>query len=191
MLNLDSYQLLGAAPELRSKFIDWMVFHVEPSFFKNWQDYAKILRQRNAVLKGFGQKEHLGYWTEKLSETGEILHALREKTLAQWKNATFSMLAGSPGVDKLELGYEAGWNTEYPLIDHLHDHIQHALELGYTSSGPHRADLKIMLGQQLARHVLSTGQQKRFVSMLQLAQSRWVSEQNHTQPIILVDDLPS
>lgn len=191
MLNFDSYQLLGSAPELRRRFIDWMVFHVEPSFFKIWQDYHKILKQRNAVLKGYGGRDQLGYWTEKLAELGENLHDFREKTLNEWEKTSIETLNKSPGIENLGFEYDCGWDSSESFKEQLNQRFQQDLELGYTSIGPHRADLKITVNNNLARHVLSTGQQKTFVSLLQLTQCSWVSRETSKKPIVLVDDLPS
>jgi DNA replication and repair protein RecF len=191
LLNLDGYQLLGAAPEFRRKFIDWMMFHVEQSFFKLWQDFHQVLRQRNAVLKGFAERGQLGYWTEKLGELGQSLHQMRARVLKDWENSSLSILSEAPGVNQLSFSYEPGWDESQSYPEYLHASIQQDMDYGYTSSGPHRSDFKISLGDILARNVLSTGQQKTFVSMLQLAQCQWVAEKTLKIPILLIDDLPS
>lgn len=191
LLNLDGYQLLEAAPEFRRKFIDWMMFHVEQSFFKLWQDFHQVLRQRNAVLKGFGERSQLGYWTERLGDLGQKLHDLRLKILTDWEQASLSSLSEAPGVSSLSFAYEGGWNTEVPYANYLQETLHQDIEYGYTAGGPQRSDFQIRLGETLAKHVLSTGQQKTFVSMLQLAQCQWVSEQTGKVPILIVDDLPS
>jgi DNA replication and repair protein RecF len=191
LLNLEGYQLLAADPESRRKFIDWMMFHVEHSFFKLWQDFHRVLRQRNAVLKGFGDRSQLPYWTEKLGEHGQALHELRVKVLKAWEAASLSILSEAPGVDKLSFEYEPGWEHSGSYLDLLHATIDTDIDRGYTTAGPQRSDFKIHLGEALARNVLSTGQQKTFVSMLQLAQCQWVAEQTQKTPILLVDDLPS
>jgi len=191
LLNLEGYQLLAADPESRRKFIDWMMFHVEHSFFKLWQDFNRVLRQRNAVLKGFGERSQLPYWTEKLGEYGQALHELRSKVLKEWEAASLSILSEAPGVHKLSFEYEPGWDLTGSYLDLLNASLDTDIDRGYTSAGPQRSDFKIHLGDMLARNVLSTGQQKTFVSMLQLAQCQWVAEQTQKVPILLVDDLPS
>lgn len=191
LLNLDGYQLLGAAPEARRRFIDWMMFHVEHSFFKIWQDFHKVLRQRNALLKGFGERGQLPYWTEKLGELGQKLHELRKRTIEKWWNESITELAESPGVKDLGVEYEQGWSFEGSYTEYLYITVSQDSELGYTSGGPHRSDLRITCDGNLARHILSTGQQKTFVSTLQLSQCQWVAKQTQKVPILLVDDLPS
>lgn len=191
LLNLDGYQLLGAAPESRRKFIDWMMFHVEHSFFKLWQDFHQVLRQRNAVLKGFGERGQLSYWTERLGVLGQSLHEMRLRVLKDWETSSLGILSEAPGVSQLSFSYEAGWDETVAYSECLYASLQQDTDYGYTSVGPHRSDFKISLGDSLARNVLSTGQQKTFVSMLQLAQCQWVAEQTQKVPVLLVDDLPS
>jgi DNA replication and repair protein RecF len=191
LLNLEGYQLLGAAPESRRKFVDWMMFHVEQSFFKLWQDFHRVLRQRNALLKGFGERGQLPYWTQQLGLLGQQIHEMRKRVLADWEQASLAILNEAPGVKDLSFTYEAGWECEGGYAELLQATLEHDFECGYTAAGPHRSDFKIHLGDSLARNVLSTGQQKTFVSMLQLAQCQWVAEQTQKVPILLVDDLPS
>lgn len=192
LLNLEGYQLLAAEPESRRKFIDWMMFHVEHSFFKLWQDFHRVLRQRNAVLKGLGERSQLSYWTEKLAEYGQALHEMRARVLREWELDSLATLTESPGIFDLQFDYEAGWNLEedsYAAV--LQSRLGQDLDSGYTTAGPHRSDFKIRVGDSLARNVLSTGQQKTFVSMLLLAQCQWVAKMAGKTPILLVDDLPS
>lgn len=191
LLNLDGYQLLAAPPEARRKFLDWMMFHVEHSFFGLWQDFQKVLRQRNALLKGYGERGQLPYWTERLGELGQTLHELRETTLTKWVAGSIEALREAPGVTDLRIDYDPGWSFDGTYTHYLYATTHQDLAYGYTAGGPHRSDVKIMLGENPARHVLSTGQQKTFVSSLQLAQCEWVSEQTQKVPILLVDDLPS
>lgn len=191
LFNLEAYQLLDAAPESRRKFLDWMMFHVEHSFFGIWQDYHRVLKQRNAVLKGYADRRQLGFWTEKLGELGQALHDLRVKVMNDWVRYSHPILAEAPGVAKLTMDYEPGWNHEQGYSKQLEESIEQDFDYGYTSSGPHRSDIKISLGNSLARSILSTGQMKTFVSMLQLTQCRWVSEVTNKVPILLIDDLPS
>ena len=63
--------------------------------------------------------------------------------------------------------------------------------LGYTQSGPHRAELRIRCGKLQAVEVLSRGQQKTVVAALKIAQGYLFQHESGRQPIYLVDDLAS
>ena len=63
--------------------------------------------------------------------------------------------------------------------------------LGYTQSGPHRAELRIKCDKQPAAEILSRGQQKTVVSALKIAQGSLFQQESGRQTIYLVDDLAS
>ena len=41
------HRLIEGGPQERRRFVDWGVFHVEPSFVDHWRRYQRALRQRN------------------------------------------------------------------------------------------------------------------------------------------------
>src|SRR5580700_1565620 len=45
------HRLVEEGPLHRRRWLDWAVFHVEPSFVLHWQSYSRTLRQRNAAIK--------------------------------------------------------------------------------------------------------------------------------------------
>lgn len=192
LLNLHGYLLLGDAPEQRRRFIDWMMFHVEHSFMQVWQIYQRTLKQRNAALKMRSPESELMHWTSLLADAGQKLHDLRFAALTQWIAFAKRQCADLPGVYDMEMQYKPGWSAEGgQLAEALFAGLGRDKALGYTHAGPHRADLSITLGGFDAAHILSTGQQKTFVGMLQISQSQWMMEQSQSRPILLIDDLPS
>src|SRR5689334_24162538 len=45
------HKLVDQGPERRRRWLDWLVFHVEPGFAVQWSRYSRALKQRNAALK--------------------------------------------------------------------------------------------------------------------------------------------
>ncbi len=45
------HKLVDQGPERRRRWLDWLVFHVEPSFGLHWARYNRALKQRNAALR--------------------------------------------------------------------------------------------------------------------------------------------
>ena len=60
---------------------------------------------------------------------------------------------------------------------------------GFSTVGPHRADIKIKIGGFPAIDVLSRGQQKTLVAMMQVAQGTGVYRATGQKPVFLVDDI--
>ena len=45
------HKLVDQGPERRRRWLDWLVFHVEPTFGLHWARYNRALKQRNAALR--------------------------------------------------------------------------------------------------------------------------------------------
>ena len=192
VLNIHGYQLLADPPEERRRWLDWMMFHVEPSFYGLWREYHRVLKQRNAALRySSGTRADLPQWTAILAAVGAKLHEARDTVMRLCFPDFRLALEGLPGVSELSLAYHPGWDDTASLEETLFASHERDMSLGYTHAGPHRADLKIKINEKAASQVLSTGQQKTFVTGLQLAQVRWMIERTGKRPILLIDDLPS
>src|SRR5262245_24316897 len=76
------HKLLEEGPGRRRRFLDWGVFHVEPTFLPTWRRYHQALRQRNAALKLDAGDDDLAAWERELATSGEALVAQREAFLA-------------------------------------------------------------------------------------------------------------
>src|SRR3954470_1261896 len=45
------HKLVDQGAERRRRWLDWFVFHVEPTFAAHWSRYNRALKQRNAALR--------------------------------------------------------------------------------------------------------------------------------------------
>lgn len=190
LLCVDNYQLLRDEPNERRALLDWGVFHVEHSFYPAWQQYQRLLKQRNAMLKAGAFGESLNIWTVQLAEVGEIIHEARGRFIEAWIPYLvdfFNKLL--PGV-LLSVEYRCGW-AGGSFLRALDDHLQHDKRIGFTQTGPHRADLVVQLDSSLAKHRLSLGQQKLLVAGLHLSQAKLLMECAKKETIFLLDDLPA
>lgn len=185
----DSFQLLTAGPEGRRQFLDWGVFHVEPSFFAAWVSYTRALRQRNILLrdKRFDISE-LGAWNEELVRWGELLTLYRKQYIQDFIPKLEAMLDILLPLSRFEMGYEQGW-PQMSLKEALESGLAGDLKMGYTRMGPQRADLIFKIYESLAGQILSRGQQKLFVCALILAQGALILEKIKKPCIYLIDDL--
>jgi DNA replication and repair protein RecF len=190
LINSDGYLLLEAGPAYRRKYLDWGVFHVEQSFISHWRKMKHILQQRNALLKA-RTVEQIQLWNEKFTEVGFLLHTMREKYITELHSIFTDLIAQLLPDLAVDIIYEAGWNVNYKLTEILDRNLNRDLIFGYTSNGPHRADLKFTVDGKSAFEVLSRGQQKMLIFALLLAQGLLLHEQTKKQCLYLIDDLPS
>tara|TARA_R110002110_G_scaffold65206_5_gene180073 strand:+ start:13425 stop:14534 length:1110 start_codon:yes stop_codon:yes gene_type:complete len=187
----DSFNLLSAGPEVRRKFIDLGVFHVEHQFVDISMRYKKLLKHRNAALKQPNAASLLPPWDNQIISVAEELHNKRYSYL-QGFIPVFQEVADIllPEIS-IHHQYYSGWKKGQSFYDALHGAKERDLKFKVTTVGPHRADIKLTSLGFSAHQVLSRGQQKLLVCALILAQSLYLFKQKRTKSVFIIDDLAS
>lgn len=189
LMEPNSHLLVSGPPEVRRKYLDWGMFHVEPSFLGDWRGYSRALKQRNAALRR-GAVDLLDSLDAVVAEQGERLTALRRRHVdALGDHINRMMTAIGQRFGPVDLRYHDGW-TRATYLESLQEGRQRDLDRGLTSAGPHRADLTLSTGGQAARVRLSRGEQKALAAALLLTQAE-ILAQSGTRPLLLLDDLVS
>jgi DNA replication and repair protein RecF len=183
-----SHRLLEEGPAWRRRYLDWGLFHVEPSFFPAWRRYQRALRQRNQVLRQGGSRDLVRAWDPDLAEAGELMHSLRAALVEKLLVPLGRMVRQLLDTDAWQLELSRGWSSEESLAETLVSGYSRDLSQGQTMHGPHRAELKLRLHDHAARNRVSRGQQKLLVCALALAQTSLVSEAAGVSPVLLLDD---
>lgn len=185
----DSYKLITGSPSYRRQYLDWGVFHVEHGFFKSWQRFKKALLQRNAALKSKQQLDICQLWNSEICLTANYIDKLRQqyiKKLAPYLQAlNHQFFLG----DIVEIEYKRGWHDDTELSELLTDNLYKERLKGYTSYGPHRAEISIKVNGQSAQTCISRGQQKTLVALMRLAQAQQFTESTGKSCVLLYDDL--
>lgn len=193
VINADSFGLLTGSPSARRQYLDWGLFHVEQSFFTQWQRFQRCIKQRNKLLRrGKLSNNELSVWTRDLAVAGTAINEQRKgyfKELAPRFRTIMEDLA--PSLTKLELHYRQGWDKQLSYADALVQGTAADIEHGYTHTGPQRADIRVTVAGHGAAETLSRGQQKLVVCGLKLAQGHMMSELGRGTCTYLIDDLPS
>ena len=188
-----SHDLIGGGAEHRRRYLDWGLFHVEPTFLPQWRRYARALKQRNALLKAGPGAKALDPWDRELAEAGEALTRLRQTYLERLE----PFVTAEAGVFLPELGpaaleFRAGWKrAELSLADALLLGRERDLALGHTGVGPHRADWQVGFARLPGREALSRGQEKLAALACILGQARGVAADSGGWPLVCLDDLAS
>ena len=89
----------------------------------------------------------------------------------------------------VEIKYQRGWNAETSFTDTLSSFFEKDCMKGFTSFGPHRADLEIWHQGVQVQNSFSRGQQKLLVCAMRLAQINHLKIVKNQQSVLLVDDL--
>lgn len=151
LLCANSFQILEAGSVHRRQLLDWGCFFLNPVFAKTWRRYTSILKQRNALLRASSPttSQHRGLWEawdRAFLEAAQAVEVLRQAYWAIFEplfSETISQFL--PGLP-WQLVYVPGWPGEEGLGSALQGRFGRDCVLGYTSVGPHRADVDIYVG---------------------------------------------
>ena len=194
LIDTDSSALLTGPPQLRRRFLDWGVFHMEPAYLEHWRTLHQSLRHRNHLLRrgtiSASSASELDAWSKPLVVAAEQVDRLRRRHFEAFV-PVFQKLAAELGpAAHVVLEYRRGWPPDQELPALLERHLERDRRLGYTSDGPHRADLLMSFHGQGAASVLSRGEQKLVACALRLAQGAWFQQATQRYCVFLADDLP-
>lgn len=188
IINPDVHILLEQGPKYRRQFIDWGVFHVEHQFLSAWQQYYRVLKQRNAALRRKLAHKDIAIWDNQLIQHAKSVTLLRESYLSSLLPVFNEYLDKLLGI-KVEMIYQRGWNHDISFTDVLKTNLEKDYFRGFTTHGPHRADLGLIHDSHPVQSVFSRGQQKLLVCAMRLSQVSHLKSQIGQECILLVDDL--
>ena len=185
-----SHALIDGSSEVRRRFLDWGLFHVEPTFLPQWRRHARALKQRNALLKQGGQADQLQAWEVELAEAGEQITLARRRYVAELEGDLAAMASRlSVDLGPLALEFACGWrDQELPLADALLLARERDRAVGFTTVGAHRANWRLRSALWPAAEAPSRGQAKLCALACLLAQGRHFQRTRGEAPIFLLDD---
>lgn len=187
IIDPEVHRLIEEGPAQRRRFLDWGVFHVEPGFVAQWQQYHHVLRQRNAALRARQPKPLVSAWDGDLTRYADWLTAARTRYVRLLAPAVAQIAGRLLGLT-VDLEYRAGWPRELDFAEALRRSWARDQELGVTQVGPQRAELIILVERAPARDRISRGQQKLLAAALLLAQFRLFRPEGPARPLLLLDD---
>ena len=188
-----SHALIVGSSEIRRRFIDWGLFHVEPRFLPLWRRYARALKQRNALLKRRTTDSQMDAWEAELAQAGESITQQRQAYVEALQPRLGDLVdALLPAAGRCNLAYQPGWRQdELSLADALLLARDRDLAAGFTTVGPHRADWRIDYSAIPGRSALSRGQAKLSALAALLAQAEHHADVRGDWPVVALDDLAS
>ena len=193
-----SHSLIDGSSEVRRRYLDWGLFHVERNdaggdFLSLWRRHARAHKQRNALLRQGRADGQLDGWEHELALAGEAITLQREAYVARLQSHVDSLLTEMlPAAGAATLSLQPGWRRQdVGLADALLLARERDLVQGHTTVGPHRADLKLEFRDLPGRDGLSRGQTKLAALVLLLAQASHLAAHVGHWPVLQLDDLAS
>ena len=198
--------LVRGDPEERRRFLDSLATQRLPRYHGSRQDYDRVLRQRNTLLRSAGGRlpasalATLEVWDEKLAVAGAEIWSERLRLVAALTprvELAYQRLASRD--DPVEVAYVssvAGPGGLDPdpakLAQALRERLvadrAREVERGLTLSGPHRDDLALGLRGLPARTHASHGEAWSLALALRLGSHRLLTEEGE-EPVLLMDDV--
>lgn len=198
-LDLD---LVRGNPEMRRHWIDSLLFQIEPIYAHILQEYQRVLKQRNSLLRQAEQRTldpaELATWNHQLIQAGTKVIRRRMRIIdrlapiaSQWhtkisKNAEILTIAYAPNVVALDNSPEAIYQA---FTDRLDLRYAAEISLGNTLVGPHRDEIELTIDRTPAKAYGSQGQQRTLVLALKLAELELIEQIVGEPPLLLLDDV--
>jgi DNA replication and repair protein RecF len=210
----EDVQLVRGDPSERRRFLDDLLTQRRPAYHAARQEYDRVLRQRNALLKtararGRAPGSTLDTWTDALVSAGSAVLAARIAAVhalaGPADRAYADLLSGDAGTTaRVRLEYQLSTGRHVvgdpcegvpvpaelaaELRAGLDERLSTEIERGVTLAGPHRDDLGLTLTDLPAKGFASHGETWSLVLALRLA-SREVLYEVGDEPIVLLDDV--
>lgn len=202
----EDLSLVKDSPEERRRFMDMELCQLRPAYFYRLQQYNSALKQRSALLRTAldtgvpPDPDHLDMWDDRLTELGGDIMLIRREfmdelsTLARDINRRITR-----GKEELFTFYKP--NVAFPdggrgdvrtaLNAALYDSRQEDIRRGYTTRGPHRDDIGILLDERDVRVFGSQGQQRTAALSMKLSELALMRAEKGEPPVLLLDDVLS
>jgi len=204
-------EMVVGPPSLRRRYLDIAISQVDGAYLRALQRYAKVLLQRNHLLKrlqdGSARRDELAFWDEQLVLEGSAIVGARALTVSSLSPLAAAAHADlSDGREELTLRYEphlgggidgaqaaslARHELAAAFAQELGRWCEREVRAGATILGPHRDDLLVQLDGVSAAAFASRAQQRTIALALRLSEARLLRERRGDSPVLLLDDVLS
>jgi DNA replication and repair protein RecF len=188
-------RLLTGSPQHRRDFIDEILTATLPGFSGLLARYQRVIAQRNHLLKNYHQthQSQLFAWNIRLAElAGQIV--LARVNLIKMLNSQLAELYS--GIAQVNTKVTANYASPLPvstyetsLLHKLENDLNLDIAKGFTTYGPHREDISILINEQPAVNVASRGETRTLVIALKLLTLQIIEQARQRKPLILLDDV--
>lgn len=191
----EDLQLVKNGPSERRKFLDMELCQLSRVYYYELQNYHRVLKQRNNLLKETARNKSLKdtffIWDEQLVSHGNKLYSHR-KDFAEKLNCLSAKIYSeiTNNKEKLEILYKPNVNPEN-FMQRLQKGLEKDIYTGSTSQGLHKDDLSFLIDGVDVRNFGSQGQQRTASLSAKLAEIELIYNEKGRTPVLLLDDVLS
>lgn len=191
----EDLELIKRNPQTRRKFLDLEIGQISKEYLYNLQNYKKILKQRNELLKTLQNKNEkdlmvLDIITDQLIEYLELITLKRKQFISEisdFSKKIYQTLANTN--QKLQIKYIPSLNADYKT--EFVNKYQYDIITGTTNLGVHRDDVEFCLDDLVIKTHGSQGEQRTAVLAIKLALVEFINKYKEEYPVLLLDDVLS
>nr|MBC8219378.1 DNA replication and repair protein RecF [Pseudomonadota bacterium] len=189
----EDVNLFRNVPQERRKFFNRIMTFVDPVYFKNLQEYTKIIAQKNSLLRQ-GLPEQIPLWNEMLARSAIKIMQQRIRFVEQMNahlHDLFMELSGRS--EKLTLVYKTSLNStnmdEKNCLLQLEKSLPRDLQYGFAVLGPHRDEYHLLIDEKKDKDYFSQGEFRITNLSLKMTINRLLCERYKFYPVLIFDDL--
>ena len=194
----DDMILFNAQPKIRRRFMDIELGKLSKSYMSKLNDYSKLLKERNAVLKREQfSEEYMSVLNERMAELQVIILRQRVKfmsDLLKISEGFYHELSGDetqlelkymscvdPALsdDEMRQGFMAKYQEAY----------ERARFMQSTAYGIHKDDFTILINGKDAADYASQGQKRTILLAMKVGIVLMINTIKNDTPILLLDDV--
>ena len=199
--------IVAGPPLLRRRYLDMMISQVDLGYTRAMQRYARVLQQRNSLLRriqsGEASARELTFWNQELAHAGGVIMHARAEALGSVALAASEQMAGlTDEREELTITYRPAlgnldasdvpiddqeWTTR--ILKALGDQREREIGSGMTVIGPHRDDFEVQIDRLAADAFASRAQQRTAALSMRLAEANFLRLALADDPIVLLDDV--
>ncbi len=194
----EDLRLIKGSPSERRKYIDREISHISKQYLNALIHYHRILNQKNKHLKMLNEPDDtLDIWDRQLANYGSQIVLKRLDFVAKLNDTVAPIHAKiSEESEYLTIAYDFDSSIGKDKIEtYLYEQFVHNrakdIRYGYTTFGPHRDDLIIMLNDKQIKKYGSQGQQRTALLAMKLAEIEIIESAIEEIPILMLDDVMS
>ena len=198
----EDLDLIKGSPSERRKYINLELSQLSSNYFSTVNDYKKLIKIRNEMLKKMNNEEKLdlNYFniiTDYIITKSVFIFQMRNKYIEKINKICSNIYKNISKIDNFNLKYKPSVEIENfetekikkMLEKKYKENLKKEIIAKTTLYGPHRDDFDFCIGNNNLRDFGSQGQQKMAVLALKLSEIEVFSDYKKTSPIILLDDV--
>jgi DNA replication and repair protein RecF len=199
-LTPEDSELTFGSPEIRRLFFNKLLAQVDPHYLENLQKYARILKQRNALLQAYANngvaidRVLISTLDDQRAGVASLIHEARSKHISEFKKLLYEAYGELETENSLKMAFISNVRISAGSIESIYrlafqESLGEDMRKGQTSRGPHRDMFTFFLNTKDLRKFGSQGEHKLVLVAIKFAEGRFLENFLEEPPVFLLDDL--